>query len=466
MQFVGFAGKGLKGNLATKTATPPAAPSSSTPTPGLRASGPEKEAAADDRESALLAAGLGKAPQQEGALCTPTSTDVEDAFNAFIQEIRLLESDAGGAAAEGSRDSFREFPQDAPAAKEVRVATEAETAAAANVKTESEPTPPSSDSPDTEESATSAALSEEFHSSQTRKEEGRLASGSCIEEDEASEAQTEDGSAGDKDALASVSVALPPSLPSRSPVESKASKETQPSSAASETQRVKRTFPGDAVARRAEASDALQTWVATTFRKMEELSDFGQKLQELLKQLDFIEKEANAADSEEDGEGRRRGDTSGAAKDVPCMPSRLERFLNLKRRRGLQQQDARGSDGEDVGDFPDKASQRDAEEQPRPPQALPAAAAACPRCRERVLEAREAERLKSRVRLCLLKKSARIRSRRGPSHGWVVFCRVQIRSLASALARSLGCVAEEWASSMLAALQARLVLLLPTLLIS
>ncbi|KAL8455593.1 hypothetical protein Emag_000588 [Eimeria magna] len=160
----------------------------------------------------------------------------------------------------------------------------------------------------------------------------------------------------------------------------------------------------------------LQHWAEATFKLTQELPTSGEKVQQLIFQLDFMEEELDAM-----YEGIASAKPEPAPEELD-MSARLQRFRTLKRQREpnrlkrSRETKAACSDDELLKELIDLQLQ----------QGRPQAPWQCPRC-----------------------KRCNAEPRTQPQQA-------EIRSLASSLARRLGLVEKEWAAAMLAALKARL----------
>ncbi|KAL8272363.1 hypothetical protein Esti_003653 [Eimeria stiedai] len=160
----------------------------------------------------------------------------------------------------------------------------------------------------------------------------------------------------------------------------------------------------------------LQQWAAATFKLTQELPTSGEKVQQLIFQLDFIEDELDAM------YGGLASAKPERAPEKLDISSRLQRFRGLKRQREpnrpkrSRETKAACSDDELLKELIDLQLQQD----------RPQAPWQCPRC-----------------------KRCNAEPRTQPQQ-------TEIRSMASSLARRLGSVEKEWAAAMLAALKARL----------
>lgn len=205
----------------------------------------------------------------------------------------------------------------------------------------------------------------------------------------------------------------------------------------------------------------LRQWAATTFKLTQELSTCSEKVQQLMLQLDFIEAELEAQ--------REPANTGHSA--VPSgnvdVSLRLQRFLSAKRQheaeRHKHSQEERGgsSDDELLKEVIDLQLQQGRQTDP----------SQCEACRQRLLESRGTQSQQAKVSnslgvqgICVL--VSYLEGRTNSLHSLLAWIKprkrlrlnvLQVRVLASSLARRLGNVEKEWASSLLAALKARLV---------
>ncbi|KAL8445801.1 hypothetical protein Emed_005357 [Eimeria media] len=175
--------------------------------------------------------------------------------------------------------------------------------------------------------------------------------------------------------------------------------------------------PVDEAPSDSQIASELQQWAEATFKLTQELPTSGEKVQQLIFQLDFMEEELDAM-----YEGVASARPESAAPEELDISARLQRFRSLKKNREAnrskrpRETKAAGSDDELLKELIDLQLQ----------QGRPQAPWQCPRC-----------------------KRCNAEPRTQPQQA-------EIRALASSLARRLGRVEKEWAAAMLAALKARL----------